>query len=259
MKLNVILAKTDHLASSFRAMISDYISFFKNNQGDFKGIKKTYVPKEGTIDLPTEREDKKVVTTVDEKLAWMIDTSKEYVDSLFAQEATNASGTAKAALIVNGQSWGEFTSLELLRLKSFLENGDFEKMLQNIPVRSDSEIWNPTSNEMYKDRRVYEQPMTSGIKKSTVKESFIMPDPNITRDTGARYTPQIGQKDAILELGDYTTQKFSGEWSHRERAELLRKRSVLLTAVIEALKVSNEVEVVKSELTAERIFGYLLG
>lgn len=37
MKLNVILAKTDALASSFRACINDYYGFFTNRQGEFKG------------------------------------------------------------------------------------------------------------------------------------------------------------------------------------------------------------------------------
>ena len=46
-------------------------------------------------------------------------------------------------------------------------------------------------------------------------------------------------------------------WSHRERAELLRRRTKLLTAVIEALKEANDVEAIESNMTAEKLFGYL--
>jgi len=259
-KLNTLLAKTDLLAASFRAMISDYVSYFRSNQGDFKGERKTYEPRPGTIDVPGDRGEKRIVTTVDEKLTWLLQGSHDYIDSLFALEATNACGIARAELVVDTISWGTFSSLELLRLKSLVENGDFEKMYTNIPVRSDSEIWNPSSAESYSGRTgVFESPLQTGVKKSTMKESYILNDPNIDKIDGARYTPQLAQKDTTIELGDYSFQKYSGEWSHRQKAELLRRRQVLLTAITEALKVANDVEAVNSELTADRIFRYLHG
>lgn len=256
-KLNVLLAKTDLLATQFRAIIQDYSKFFSKNQGDFKGERKTYDPRSGTIDLPAERGEKRVVTTVEEKLTWLQETSKEYVDALFSQEATNASGGAKAELIVAGKSWGVLSSLELLRLKSLIENGELDKMYQSIPVRSDSELWDATKNESYRGRQIFESPSQSGIKKSITKESYILPDPNVNKETGAKYTPQVSQKDTIIELGDYTFQRYTGEWSHRERAELLKRKNALLLGVTEALKVANDVEVVESTITSDKIFAYL--
>lgn len=256
-KMNALLAKTDHLAASFKKMMEDYVKFFKGHQGEFKGEKKTYIPKEGTVDLPNERRNELVVTTVTEKFKWFQETSEEYIDALFAQEATNASGKAKAKLVVDGVDFGEFSSLELLRMKSLLESGTLEEMYKNIPTRSDSEEWIPTKEEMYSDREIYESPKQSGIKKSVMKESYILPDPNVAAGKTDKYTPQIAQKDTIIELGDYSFQRFSGEWSHRERAELLRRRTKLLTAVIEALKISNEVEAQKSSMTGKKLFGYL--
>lgn len=257
MKLNVILAKTDALASSFRACINDYYGFFTNRQGEFKGERKTYDPGSGMIDLPNERGDKRVVTTVDEKFKWFEDVNKDYIDCLFAQEATNASNTARADLIVNGIRWGNFSSLELLRLKSMLENGELEKMYNSIPTRSDSEIWVNTTQDMYSDRAIYESTLQQGEKKSITKEQYILPDPNITRESGSKYTPQIATKDTIITLGNYTYQKFSGEWSHRQKAELLRRKQILSVALTEALKTANEVDSVTSHLTARTIFAYL--
>lgn len=103
-------------------------------------------------------------------------------------------------------------------------------------------------------------PALSGIEKSIVKEAIIVQDPNVQylKDTSS-YKPQLVTKDSVIELGDYTYQKFSGEWSHRQRAELLARRSKLLTAVIQALKECNEVECKNSTLTADKIFGYLHG
>ena len=257
-KLSVLLAKTEHLAAKFKGSIKDYLSFFKNKQTDFKGEKKTYVPKPNTVDETNRRGNKLVVTTVKEKLDYLKDTNKEYIDALFAQEATNAAGTAKAELTVDGKSFGTYSSLELLRMKSMIENGEIEQMYAAIPVRNDDEEWKKTSDEQYKNRDIYESNKSEGIVKTTVKEPFILTDPNISslKDTSS-YKAVTAQRDTILELGDFTHQKYSGEWSHRERAELLGRRSKLLTAVIEALKTANDVEAVESQMTADKLFDYL--
>ncbi len=257
LKLNTLLAKTDHLASIFKKGLEDYVKFFKTAQGAFKGEKKTYDPKQGTIDAPNERVNKLVVTTVDEKLNWLAENSADYINALFSQEKTNASGNAKATLAVDGVSFGEFTSMELLRLKSLLESGTLKDMYENIPVRNDDEIWTASSNESYTDRGIFESTQRTGTVKSTVKESYILSDPNIGKMEGAKYTPQIAHKDTVIELGDYTFQRFSGEWSHVQRAGVLSRRSKLLTAVIEALKVANDVEAIESGMTAAKLFGYL--
>jgi len=259
LKLNTLLAKTDHLSTIFKGMITDYVKFFKSSQGAFKGERKSYEPKPGTMDVPSERSNKLVVTTVAEKLDFLERTSADYINALFAQEATNAKGIVRAKLEVDGELFGEFSSLELLRLKSLLENGTLKELYENIPVRNDDEIWAPTTNEMYSSRAVYETPLRTGTTKTTVKEQYILPDPNIGKieNASTKYTPMVATKDNTLELGDYSHQRFSGEYTHTQRAEILARRSRLLTAVIEALKVANDVVAVESEMTANKIFSYL--
>jgi len=257
-KLAILLAKTEHLVAPFKKAIKDYAQFFKNKQGEFTGEKKTYDANSGTVDYPSERGNTIVVTTVDEKLKWFEESNAEYINALFSQEATNAAGVAKAELKVEGKSLGMYSSLELLRMKSMIENGELEQMYANIPVRKDDEIWNPTTEEQYKDRKIFEGVKLEGDKKTTVKEPFILNDPNMSslKDTSS-YKAQVAQRDTVMILGKFTHQKFSGEWSHRERAELLRRRTKLLTAVIEALKVSNDVEAMESQMTATKLFDYL--
>ena len=258
MKLNTLLAKTDHLSSIFQAMVAEFKNFFGNNSTAFRGEKKTYEPAPNTADDPSRRANKFVISTVEEKLAWLEENSKEYIDSLFSQEATNASGTAKAELKVLGVSWGVFSSLELLRLKSVVESSNLEQMYSAIPTRKDDEEWAPHTQEQYKGRKIFESPKLEGEAKSIVKETYILTDPNVAylKDT-SKYAPVVASKDTPLKLGDYTYQKFSGELSAREKAELLKRRSVLISAIIEALKVANETEAVKSELTADKIFTFL--
>lgn len=258
MKLNALLAKTDSLASGYRSMIDDFSKFFSKSQGAFLGMRKTYVPKEGTMDDPSMRSVVLVQTTVGEKFDWLKQNAKDYLDSLFSQERTNASGSATAELVVEGVSWGTFTSLELLRLKGVVEDNKLYTMFLNVPVRSDSEQWSLCNNEQYPSSRgIMESPIIKGVNKTTEKESYILPDPNVSADSAA-YKPQVALKNTTVELGDYTSQKYSGEMSQRERAEILRRRTTLITAVTVALKECNEVEVVESSLTSDRIFGYLL-
>lgn len=259
MKLNVLLGKTDYLASTYVGMLKDFIGFFRGKQGAFLGEQRTFSPKEGTVDEPSKRKNLLVQTTVGEKFDWLEENSKEYLDALFAVEATNSSGTAKAELIVDKKSWGIFTSLELLRLKSIIESNDLKGMFENIPVRSDSILWENNTTEQYGGRQVFQTPIVEGTEKTTVIESYILEDPNIAKIDAKSYAPQLGKKNTVMEVGDYTHQKFSGEFSQRQKATILKKRSTLLTAVIEALKECNDVEIVKSELNAKKIFGYLLG
>lgn len=257
LKMNALLAKTDHLGSSYKKMVEDYVKFFKAKQSEFRGSKQTYSPKDGTIDMPTERRNEIVVTTVAEKLHWLVETGGEYIDCLFKQEATNATAGKTADLYVGDVFFGKFSALELLRLKSILESGTMEEMYKNIPVRNDDEEWNATAEEQYASREIFESAKVSGVKKTTTKESYILSDPNINKDNGAKYVPQVASKDTVVELGDYTTQKFSGEWSHRQRAELLRRRTALLSAVIEALKAANDIPAANSDMTAQKLFGFL--
>jgi len=262
-KLNTLLAKTDQLAPSFKTGITGYASFFKDKQGAFRGERRTYTANEGTVDIPGKRGNTLVITTVQEKLDYLVDSSKDYIDALFAQERTNSSGLAKADLVVDGIKFGSYTSLELLRLKSVLESSGLENMYAQIPVRSDAEEWDNSKDATYADREIFEQKKQELTNKTTEKEPYIIKDPNVEAALAAgkqlNYQPQMATKDTVKVLGEETFQRFSGEWSQKQRADVLRRRTKLVTAVVEALKVANDVEAVESDMTSVKLFGYLHG
>ena len=259
LKQNVLLAKTEALGTAYKNAIADLSKFFRNSQGSFRGIQKFYATNEDKEDLPNLRGVTRVVTTVGEKLDYFVGTNAEYINSLFSQEATNASGKSKAELVVNGDSWGEFSSLELLRLKSLLENQSLKQMYGNVPVRPDSQEWQPSVNEMYSGREdIFEGPKNEYIKTTTVKEEYILEDPNVSKIEGRiDYSAKTSIRNIVEVLGKGSTQNFSGEWSHRQRAVVQRNINTLWVAVIEALKRANEVEIVESKITADKIFGFI--
>jgi len=261
LKLNVLLAVTDALRVKYKNMVNDFTKFFIKSQGSFIGARSTYEAREGTVDDISKRSYQPVITTVEEKFKYFIKESEDFINALFSQEKTNASGNAVATLTVDGQDWGVFSSLELLRLKSLLESGDLGNLtalLENTPVRSNSQIWNRTETDEYSKRTVWETELISGVSKTTAKEEYILQDPNLASGKINNYIPKVSVKTTTIEIGDYTNQYFSGQWSHRERAGALKRRNDLLIAVIQALKECNECISIESDLTAERIFGYIL-
>lgn len=258
MKLNILLAKSEHSSQIWKNLLSAYTGFFKTKQGAFKGERKTYTPADGTIDEPSKRGNTIVVTTVGEKLIYMESTVGDYLNNLLSIEATNASGNAAGILTIEGTGY-RLSTIELMRLKGVLE--ELKGMYEEIPVRPDNELWVAAANndDNYGGRSgIFQGTLAEGVSKSTLKESIILIDPNVVNlKDSTKYTPVTGSRDTVITLGSYTHQKYTGEWSQRERALLLDRRSKLLEAVIVALKEANEVEQVVSTLNSQILFGYL--
>lgn len=257
-KMNTLLAKVDHSASVYAKEVNEYASYFKNSQGAFRGEKKTYAPREGYPEDPTKKGVTAVQTTVNEQLDWFKDIAANYLNEVFAVEATNSMGARKVELVVDGHSFGELTALDLMRLKSVLTAKELVTMYERIPVYSDSEIWTPTQNTEYKGREILENELMKGVSRTTETKEEILKDPNIDpANIPANYRAAIVQRKTTVEVGDYTMQKFTGEWSQKQRADLLNRRSKLLKAVIAALKEVNDQEVVESNLDANALLDYI--
>lgn len=257
--MNTLLAMAEHSASSFRKEMQDYLNIFKNKQGFFKGVKSTFVPRDGFPEDPSKQGTVMVQSTVDEQFSWFIDKiAKKYLTQQFDIEATNSKGAEKVELVVNGRSFGYLTALELMRLKSILTDGMFDEMLKSIPVRSDSEVWTKSNCPEYAQRDVYETPMLKGVTRTTEKHEEILKDPNIDPEhIPSAYRAQVSVKNIVVETGDYTSQKFSGEWTQTQKAELLSRKSELLGAVIAALKEVNAKESEDTNLDVNGMLSYI--
>lgn len=257
-KLNTLLAKVEHGTSSFNRMIGDYAAFFKSKQGMFEGVKKTFKPRDGYAEDARYMGNTKVATTVEEKLEWFEENAVPYLNELFAIEATNSAGAPRVELVVDGMSFGKLTALDLMRLKTILTSKQLEEMYANIPVRSDSEVWVEGTDAEYEGRDIYETEMLKGITRTTESEEVILKDPNLDpAKLPANYNAKVTVKKRTVETGDYTLQKFTGAWTQRQRAELLRRRSSILAAVIEALKVVNDNVAENPNLDANKLINYL--
>ena len=129
-------------------------------------------------------------------------------------------------------------------------------MYNTIPVRSDSQIWQEADE--YKGRRVYCNPMLSGVTRTTESEEMILRDPNLDpAHLPANYNAKTTIKKKTIEIGDYTVQNFSGEWTQTEKAKLLDRKSRLLGAVIAALKEVNDVDATPSNLDVDAVLNFI--
>lgn len=257
-KMNTLLAKVEHGSSRFAKIIGDYLAFFKGKQGAFAGIKKTHVPREGYTEEKSCIANTKVITTVGEKLEWFEQQSIPFLKELFAVEATNSKGANTVELVVDGISFGHLTALDLMRLKTLLTKKEWVEMYENIPVRSDAEVWEPCTDSEYEGREIFQTPMLKGVTRTTESEEVILKDPNINPDKlPANYNARTTIKKRVVETGDYTLQNFTGGWTQRQKAELLRRRSQLLAAVVEALKEVNDVVSEKPNLDVETLVNFL--
>lgn len=257
-KMNTLLARTDHAAASVNKMFADYGAFFKTKQGAFRGEKKTFEPRAGYFEDPSKIGNTKVVTTVSEKLDWFNDRLKKYLKDVFTVEETNSAGANRVELVVNGKSFGKLTALELMRLKSLLTNASLSTVYENIPVRSDAEVWSPVTDPEYAGREVFQTELVKGVTRTTENEEVILKDPNLDpAHLPSNYSAKVTVKRKTVETGDYTQQKFTGEWTQRQRAELLKRKSDLLAAVIAALKEVNDTDVQTPLFDVDAVVDYI--
>ncbi|HMT01848.1 MAG TPA: hypothetical protein PKD00_00820 [Burkholderiales bacterium] len=241
---SVLLGLREKLEKTFQGMLDDYLSKFKNKQGIFQGWNKTYTPMEGFADDPTKRSFQRVSGTVSEQLEWFKENTEDYFKTVLSIEKTNSTGI-KAELFVEGVSWGEYTVLELLRLKTILD-GKLKAIIGELPIRDEKVIWTKTTKDYYGDRNVWETPIVSGFTKTTLKRTEIVHDPHI-KDAPNR-PPVSVQIELQVNTGEFEEQRFSGEITMLERAKIIARYDKVYTGIIEALETANSVETVESDL-----------
>lgn len=241
-KLNVLLALRQKLANRYNQMVGDYTSFFKNKQGAFRGTLKTHSPLEGyPVDL-TKVANERVVTTVNEKMDWFIKEALEYFNTALAIEASNGEGAPAVPLEFDGKTYGPYPATVLLRMRGIFESDKLAQMLGLIPVREATRVWaEADEDEDYKKRGIVQTERQSGETRTTETYDEILKDVNLDpQHLPSNYSAKVTQIRKTVKTGDYTSQFFSGEWTHEKRAALLERRSKLLDAIDIALQKVND-------------------
>lgn len=258
MKLNVLLALKQKQANRFSQMVGDYTSFFKNKQGAFRGTLKTHSPLDGYSIDPTKVANERVVTTVREKMDWFIKESLDYLNTTLSIEATNSGGAPTEVIEFDGKTYGPYSAAVLLRMRGIIADDKFNQMLSLIPVREATKVWVKANEDQdYINRGIFQTERQEGETKTTETHDEILKDPNLDpQHLPSNYRALTTQIRKTVKTGDYTAQFFTGEWTHEQRAALLKRRSALLDAIDIALQKVNDREA--EEFNIEPLLQHLI-
>lgn len=253
-KLSTALGLREKEEKDFQNMVGDMTEKFKNKQGLFQGFRYDFHALGDNPDQPELRKSQVVSSTVKEQLDWFKEYSKDYLDTVLSIEKTNALGV-KAPLIVSGENWGEYTTLELLRLKGILD-GKMRLMIQIIPIRPDGVRWTNTTDPIYDGREVVEDEVFKGRTKTTIKRKVIVDDPIQKEMPNVARQVMTQDIDTPTETGEFTKQHFHGGWTNRQRAQLEVAYNALYKGIIQALETANSISLESSNL-GEKVLNYL--
>jgi hypothetical protein len=251
-KLSVALGLRDKIEKTFANMLSDMHQKFTKKQGLFMGFRNMFTAEDGYADQPEQRKNQHVSSTVSEQLEWFKEHSKDYLNTVLSIEKTNSMGV-HAHLIVDGENWGEYSTLELLRLKSILD-GKLKAIIQELPIRADGEKWEPTQDTEYHGRNIFESALDEGFTKTTLKRTVIVEDPHIKE--APNRAPVTQSIDTQVNTGKYRRQLFSGAINNRDRALMEVRLDKLYKAVIATLEEANMIGLAESDL-GDKVLEYL--
>lgn len=183
----------------------------------------------------------------------------EYLQNLLDIDRTNSSSGTTAPLEVDGEVWGDFTSLELLQLRGFLMNGNVVEVLKQFPTRPSNLVWELALDPDLPEG-TYMNIVFDGEEKTTEKTERILEDPNAKHlKEGVQYAPKVTVDTKIFPTKRKIVYDYNAGISETEHAEIQQRRTQLLSAVTVALAKINEQEALESDLSAEKVVRYLLG
>ncbi|MEO0340239.1 MAG: hypothetical protein AAF242_13640, partial [Bacteroidota bacterium] len=147
-KLHEILAIEQDRKNKANVVIGEAKKMFSKNPTSFDGMIKKYVSTEENAEqIPDET--KEMVSSVKKTLAEALKPIIISMDATLSKEETNASGVAKAELIIDEKSFGTFSATALLALESQLSK--VLDLYKSIPTLDTTQKWEfDEQNDFYR-------------------------------------------------------------------------------------------------------------
>lgn len=243
-KLHQLLAVEGDLNQQSKNILEETTSALSKKQDLFDGLLKTYISSEDNGEqIPPE--SKEIVTTVAEKLDYAKTAVIKAIDATISKEETNASGSAKAELKVDGVDFGVLSATSLIALEKFLVR--IRESYKMIPTLDPSRSWKKDSTV---DRAVYVSPVETKFR-SVKKQKVITLAPETDKHPAQ---VQLVQDD--VQVGKYETTYSSGRLQPIQKSNLLNKIDNLILAVKQAREAANQVDTINVKL-GDKIFDYI--
>jgi hypothetical protein len=241
-KLHELLAVEPDLKGAAEKILAETVNTFSKKEGHFKAQNRRYSPLEdGGESFPDENQE--MVTTVPKKLEWTQKAVAKYLDALAQKEVSNTQ--ASAVLEIDGKPLVEqaLPATLLLALEGRLKQ--VRDVYNAIPTLDPSEQW------AWDDKtRTYEaEPAKSFRTKKVMKNHVKAPATD-------KHPAQVEVYTEDVQVGFWTTKKWSGALTPSEKADLLERVDNLIQAVKRARQRANDSEASKINV-ADALFQYI--
>lgn len=241
-KLHELLAVEQDRKHKANHAIGDTKKLFEKKAPHFDGMTKRYVAlEENSEQIPDEC--KEIVTTVKSSLTDAMEIIIKGIDAHISKEETNASGTAKADLIVGDTNLGMFSATSLLALESHLNK--LKDLYAQVPVLESTKKW-----QMDEQDGVYKT--AEEVKFRSVKRPKVIVKYEATKEHPA-------QTDLLyldFQVGKYETVYTSGRIPLTQKNQMVQRISTLLEAVKIARSKANNVAVNNIKI-GQKIFDFI--
>jgi len=218
--LHELLAVHSEVQKTSRAILAEAITTFTKKDEHFDSINKTYTPNDEDGDKLPE-ENKEMVTTVRDKLDYVVDTLVRELDISFQLGVANTQ--ARADVYINGQVVAaNVPSSVLLEFENKFK--EIREMYRNLPTYDPGERWSFDSGR--KNVYVAEPKRTVRTNKKVV--------PIVLYPATDKHPAQVQTTTEEKPAGIWTTIRRTGKISPREKADLLAR----IDSVYEALKTA---------------------
>lgn len=241
-KLHELLAVEQDRKHKANHAIGDTKKLFEKKAPHFDGMTKRYVSlEENSEQIPDER--KEIVTTVKDSLEKAIAVIEKGIDAHLSKEETNASGVAKAELVVGEVNLGTFSATSLLALESHLNK--LKDLYGQIPVLESTKKW-----QLDMQQGIYAT--DEEVKFRSVKRPKVIVKYEATKEHPAQ--TELLYLD--FQVGKYETTYTSGRIPVAHKNQMIERINQLLEGVKVARSKANNVEVKKIHV-AQKIFNFI--
>jgi hypothetical protein len=246
-KLCEVLAVEGELDSTCKAVLDEATKTFKDKAAHFVGQTKTYQPfDEGATEKEGTVEHLAMVTTVNEKLAYVFEHLVKLIDAKAQKDATNQ--VAKADIVVDGATLAAgIPATTLLGLEATLRQ--VKAVAMEVPTLPPGIEW-ASAPEIGKNVYKRVHPAVTFKTRKTFRSKILV-------EPTKEHPAQIEKWSEDENIGKFITEAWSGMLTPAEKSDMLGRIDTLARAVKEARQRANTTEVVKIKL-AKSLMDYIL-
>jgi hypothetical protein len=240
--LHALLAVEPDLKGKSEKIIQETINTFKGKQAHFKSLNRNYEPvKEDGLKLPSE--EKEMVDTVTDKLAYTQKNLIKTIDTVFQKELTNLE--AKADLEVDGIVLAEnVPATALLNLETRLKK--VRDVYQAIPTLPPGKLWekDPEREHVYR---------TQPLQKHKMEKELHPVELSPATD---KHPAQVEKVYKDVAVGVWTEIERNSSWTSAEKSEKLGRIDTLIEGVKQSRQAANTTLVRKDKI-GKILFDYI--